>query len=151
MGKALQRYTKHLNRNRDSAPISLHSRRTSSVLAHGTVSTSARYWQYLRKVSTVPSQGIVSTFARYWQYQSMIMAWNCRCGRLAQCKASAVFHHWLNIMDKNVHCRVRLGRVRGRPKGHAIPNHSPNCPTHRVLRAAIKAAPYGGRVIDKFN
>ena len=29
----------------------------------------------------------------------------------------------------------------GRPKGHAIPNHSPNCPTNRALRAATRAAP----------
>ena len=31
----------------------------------------------------------------------------------------------------------------GRPKWHAIPTQSDNCPTHRSLRAATRAAPYG--------
>gem|GEM_PF-6928680 len=39
----------------------------------------------------------------------------------------------------------------GRPKSHVIPTHSPNCPTNRVLRAAIKAAPYSGRVLEIFK
>gem|GEM_PF-1877482 len=38
----------------------------------------------------------------------------------------------------NVH---RRGGLYGRPKWHVIPTQSPNCPTYRSLRAAIKAAP----------
>jgi len=45
-----------------------------------------------------------------------------------------------------LHRRVRLGWVRGRPKCHAIPAQSIYCRTNRSLRAAIKAAPYGGHV-----